>query len=150
MKILAVLMVWLVLGTCCRGSEPATRQELVLAAVLVGEAGGEGLVGMQAVADVIRTRAALAGTNAYQVTRRKAAFSVLSGGEDKLYRRTRQHVRFPQALDLARQLMRQPDSLPSIVPGATHFTNRHEKPYWARGQRPLYVIGDQAFWKLKI
>jgi len=118
--------------------------------VLIGEAGGEGLRGMQAVADVIRTRAGLAGTDAYQVTRRRAAFSVLGKGESRLYQKSRQHVRFPQALALAQQLMRQPSSLPSVVPGATHFTNRHERPYWARGRAPLYVAGEQAFWKLKI
>lgn len=150
MKILLCLVVLLAWMPFCRGSEPPTRQELVLASVLIGEAGGEGLVGMQAVADVIRNRATLAGTDAYRVTQRKAAFSVLAGGEERLYRKSRHHPRFAQALDLARQLMRQPSALPAIVPGATHFTNKHERPYWARGKRPLYVIGEQAFWKLKI
>lgn len=56
---------------------------------------------------------------------------------------------FLRALKLAQIVCQSPDQLPGITMSATHFTLVTEHPYWAKGEKPVAVIGRHAFYKLK-
>lgn len=124
-------------------------RELV-AAVLVAEAGGEGTNGLSAVAEVIARRMALDGKTPSQVVRQPKQFSVLNGKTPaKLWAKSSGHPLYSYALWLADVLASQPEALPHATGGADHFTRSDEKPYWARGKRPVAVIGNHSFYRLR-
>lgn len=132
-----------------------TYQERAVAAVLMGEAWGEGERGMTAVAEVICRRAKLRGTDPLAViterNRKRGiwAFSCLNGrGVDRLIQRFERQSDFVLALRIARTAVHTPERLPGFSQNATHFTLAREKPYWARGHRPVAVIGNHAFYRL--
>lgn len=131
-----------------------TYTHKAVAAVIVGEAGNQGEAGMAAVAEVIRqrciemkktpTQVVLAGRNG------RHAFSCLNGlGADALIRKqSRERGAFLYALGLADKLFSAPESLPNTTFKATHFTRKEEKPWWAKGHKPVVIIKDHAFYRL--
>jgi hypothetical protein len=122
----------------------------VMAAVLLAEARGEGVAGMMAVAEVIRCRADQKGQGILS-TLRPGAYSSLNGTTHKgLVRKLRGHPLFPKALEIARLAYNQPHRLGNLTRGATHFTHKKEKPYWAVGHYPVATIGNHAFYRLPI
>ncbi len=145
----------LIAGLLIAGAQAQTWAEKVVAAVLVGEAGNQGCVGMQAVAEVVRERSQQLGKTPIAVVQvgngSHCAFSCLNGTTSAAL--VRKHAAKPEyavALQLARQLSRQPDSLGNRTRRATHFTRKEERPWWARGYRPVAVIGDHAFYRLPL
>lgn len=131
-----------------------TYQEKVLAAVLVAEATGEGAQGMRAVAEVIRQRAHEKDKTPFQVvidgTTKRRAFSCLNRTTpNSLYRRWNKDENYGEALKIAAVLIQQPERLGGLTRQATHYTRRWEKPYWAKGKRPVMVIGRHAFYRLE-
>jgi spore germination cell wall hydrolase CwlJ-like protein len=150
-------MKWLL--TCClcglRLTVPGqTHEAQAVAVVLMGEARSEGARGMTAVAEVIHQRAMEKGQTPLQVvTARRGrvhAFSCLNGTTlDRLIRRFSPNPDYPQALQLAQAVCQTPDRLPGLARGANHFTRATERPYWAKGKRPVAVIGRHAFYRLQ-
>ena len=131
----------------------ATYQEKAVASVLMGEARREGAPGMTAVADVIRQRTLDKKQTPLQVIsvhRGKVhAFSCLNGTTiDHLIDKFAVQPSYPCALHIAQVLCEAPASLPAIANAADHFTRIDERPYWARGKRPVAIIGEHAFYKL--
>jgi len=138
-----VLIGWSVIGV-----EGSTYGQQVLAAVLMAEARGEGEMGMRAVAEVVRRRADVNGTSPLGVLR-PGAFTSLNGTSHKaLIRKHRNHPLFGKALEIARITYNDPERLGNRTRGATHFTHKEERPYWAEGHRPVAVIGNHAFYRL--
>jgi N-acetylmuramoyl-L-alanine amidase len=126
----------------------ATYGQQVVAAVLLAEARGEGREGMVAVAEVMRRRADAQGTTMLGVAR-PGAFSSLNGKtHERLLSEFRHHPLFPAALEISRTAYNQPGRLRNITQGATHFTHKAERPYWALGHAPVAVIGNHAFYRL--
>lgn len=126
-----------------------TARELV-AAVLIAEAGGEGTNGLSGVAEVIRNRVVLEGRTPVQVVQRRRQFSVLNGVTPaKLWEKSARHPLYPYALHLSDLLASRPDALPNATGGADHFTRSDEKPYWAKGKRPVAVIKNHSFYRLR-
>jgi spore germination cell wall hydrolase CwlJ-like protein len=144
------LLALLIVGT----AQAQSYAHKAVAAVIVGEAGNQGEAGMSAVAEVIRQRTremkktpdqvVLAGRNG------KHAFSCLNGlGPDALIRKQRREKpQFEYALGLAEKLFSAPETLPNATKQATHFTRKEEKPWWARGHKPVVIIGAHAFYRL--
>jgi len=131
-----------------------THQERAVAAVLMGEAWSDGLQGMTAVAEVIHQRAVEKNETPLQVLsahRGKVhAFSCLNGTTpDQLVERFSREPDYDQALQLAQKVCETPAQLPGLVKCANHFTRSNERPYWAKGKRPVAVIGRHAFYKLE-
>lgn len=121
----------------------------VVAAVLVGEAGGEGTRGMAAVAEVIRQRGYLLHKTPLQVVQVRHAFSCLNKtSANNLVLRHRAAPCYQPALRLSSLLFSAPDQLPHRTFDATHFTRKEEKPWWARGHKPVVIIGSHAFYRL--
>jgi spore germination cell wall hydrolase CwlJ-like protein len=109
---------------------------------------------MLAVGEVIRERAVRLQKTPLQVVtvgrRGVHAFSCLNGTTiDSLIRKFANKPEYKTALDVARIVCRQPEKLPGLTHGATHFTRASERPSWARGKTPVAVIGAHAFYRLR-
>lgn len=139
------------LGWALAAAEPPYAYK-VIAAVIVAEAGGEGENGMSAVAEVIRERGQRLKMTPFQVVSAKKAFSCLnSTSPARLIRKQQQQEKvYAYALALADCLYHAPQNLPNATNKATHFTRKEEKPYWAKGHKPVAVIGAHAFYRLKL
>jgi N-acetylmuramoyl-L-alanine amidase len=131
-----------------------TYEERAVAAVLMGEAWSEGVQGMTAVAEVIHQRVVEKGQAPLQIISAHRgpihAFSCLNGKTlDSLISKFSQQPDYQGALQLAETTCQNPDRLPDLSKFANHFTRTTERPYWAKGQRPVAVIGRHAFYRLE-
>jgi len=135
---------------CCVCAQAQTWSDKVIAAVLVGEAGNQGERGLRAVAEVIRERSQQSGQTPLQVVRVRRAFSCFNGTTaEALVRKHSRSRSYPVALSIAKQISSDPAGLGNQTKGATHFTRKDENPFWARGHKPVVVIGDHAFYRLQ-
>ena len=128
----------------------ASFDERLIAAVLIAEARGEGIVGMTAVGEVIANRArkrqlppGLVVQEAYQfspLNRTKPRELILRYEKEPLYR---------EALRIANTVIHTPAELPGLAAGADHFERvQAPVPRWARGRKPVAVVGGHRFWLL--
>jgi spore germination cell wall hydrolase CwlJ-like protein len=141
----AVLGLWAVFALI----DSRTRAERILTAVLIGEAGGEGKAGMEAVADVILNRHLASGRTMIDVVLEPSAFSCLNNTRwDLLFEKAAEHSRFREARTISKLLLHHPEALPRRVGGADHYARSDVHPYWAEGVAPEAVVGNHTFWKL--
>jgi hypothetical protein len=104
---------------------------------------------MRAVAEVIRCRADRDGVSMLAVLK-PGTFSSLNGRSiTALIRRFRNHPLFDEALNIATLAYNSPQKLGNQTRGATHFTQKREKPYWSEGYQPVATIGQHAFYRLQ-
>ena len=137
------------------------RQVAVVAAVIVREAGGEGHIGMEAVAIVIRNRATDFKKTPYQViTQRHDGFfsyTRFRGTEEAFVEMSEQSESFVYAYSLAFKIYFEPYEEKfqerarelSLI-GATHFTRSTEHPYWARKELLCTRIRNHNFYALQL
>lgn len=126
----------------------------ILAKTLWGEARGEGVLGMQAVACVILNRVAKPrwwGSTITGVCLKAWQFSCWNPGDPnarKLESLGEDAPGFREALDVARQAIA--GTLDDITHGADHYYALSMKtpPRWALKAEPVAVIGGHAFFKL--
>lgn len=129
----------------------------ILARTLWGEARGEGVTGMQAVAGVILNRVRIArerggfwwGENVIQVCQKPYQFSCWNRADpnfQKLQDVDGRDLYFATALRIARRA--QAGSLEDSTNGATHYHAAQVAPYWARGETPVAVIGRHVFYRI--
>jgi N-acetylmuramoyl-L-alanine amidase len=130
----------------------------VLARTLWGEARGEGAAGMEAVANVVLNRIAIAaahggaywwGCDVISVCQKPYQFSCWNRA-DPNYRQLlaagEKDIHFATALRIARRAMAL--TLPDHTGGATHYHEKSILPAWAKGERPTAIIGRHMFYKL--
>ncbi len=127
----------------------------VLARTLWGEARGEGVEGMEAVANVILNRARIAeekgsfwwGNNIIQVCQKPYQFSCWNRSDPnfkKLSSVDDGDLYFASAMRVARRAVI--GSLEGdVTEGATHYHTKAIKPYWAKGKKPCADIGANLF-----
>ncbi|HRQ60493.1 MAG TPA: cell wall hydrolase [Alphaproteobacteria bacterium] len=130
----------------------------VLARTLWGEARGEGVRGMEAVACVIQNRVHVArekerywwGNNIIQVCQKPYQFSCWNRSDpnfQKLQAVDGKDIHFASALRIARRAVL--ECLMDITNGATHYhADSIEKPYWAKGVDPRATIGKHIFYRI--
>jgi hypothetical protein len=129
---------------------PGTYGQQVVAAVLMGEAWGEGKTAMLAVAEVIRTRADAAGLSPLAIVQQPSQFSCLNGIEPReLIARFIRHADFKLALEISRRVYNRPQELPGITKSATHFNRAGTLAHWARGHQPVARFGTLNFYRLR-
>ena len=122
------------------------REEKIIAITILAEARGEGHGGMYAVAAVIAQRAFERKRTPTEICLKPWQFSCWNG---KRLKDLEHLLKVPQAkyaLLLARNV-----SLLSreYVGFANHYHNNKIKtPYWAKGKRPVKIIGNHLFYKL--
>lgn len=122
----------------------AASHREVVAAVLIKEAGGEGEVGLRAVACVIQNR----GLTPYQVVTKRYQFScynyVTEGSQTQtsFVNIAKNHARWAYALELADQI----GTLRDITGGARYFDTNDSTAYWAKIFTPTVTIGHHTFY----
>ena len=123
-----------------------TKAEKIVAITILAEARGEGTKGMYAVAAVIAQRANERKMTPSQVCLQRLQFSCWNGKSVKDLEHLLKVPQAKYALLLARNV-----SLLSreYVGFANHYHNNKIKtPYWAKGKKPIKVIGNHLFYKL--
>jgi len=140
-KFYVTIALWGALVAVACGQTPAET----VAAVLIAEAGGEGVKGMEAVREVIATRAKERRQTELQVVTARLQFSCLNGTTPaKLVERAKQHKRWADALTLASK-----PSATRHTKGANHYlapARLKKLPGWATGT-PV-VVGNHWFYRL--
>lgn len=122
----------------------------VLARTLWGEARGEGVAGMEAVAAVIINRLrwpARYGADVVAVCRAARQFSCWNEGDPnraKLLAVDARDAAFAAALRIARRALA--GALRDPVDGACHYHAAGISPRWARGRAPCAIIGGHLFY----
>jgi spore germination cell wall hydrolase CwlJ-like protein len=131
-------------------AQTATYGQRIVAAVLMGEARGEGEVGMAAVAEVVRNRAVEHGKTPLEVVCKKGAFSCLNGKTpDRLYQQHCRSPLFKAALRIAKTVYMSPEKLPGTTRGATFYDRKGANPPWLSEVRLVAIIGQHAFYVAK-
>ena len=126
----------------------ATYGQQVVAGVLMGEAEGEGIKGMYAVAEVIKKRCELKQLSPLAIVKEPKQFSCLNNiTPPQLIRKHWRKKSWSQALFIARILYNHPQKLTNYTKGATHYATFI--PYWAKNKKPTIIIGRHIFWDLK-
>lgn len=121
---------------------------MVVAATLCGEAGGEGVAGLEAVAEVIVQRMEERKQDAIKVCLDKYQFSCANGKSAKdLVRIYQKHPRFDSAIQIAVWTV-YGEKRSNHTKNANHFSRSDERVWWARGHKPCAVVGAHSFWKL--
>jgi spore germination cell wall hydrolase CwlJ-like protein len=141
---------WTPLSASASMSTRPTYGQQVVAAVLMGEAWGEGEAAMIAVAEVIRVRADAAGLSPLAVVQQPFQFSCLNGIQpQELIGKFLRHRDFEVALRICRGMYNSPRELPGIAKGATHFERVGTGAHWTRGQQPVARFGRLDFYRVQ-
>jgi hypothetical protein len=126
---------------------PSTYGQRIVAAVLMGEARGEGGIGMTAVAEVVYNRSVKQGRSPLAVVCRKGAFSCLNGKTpEQLYQEHCRSPLFNVALKVAKTVYNCPEQLPGITRGATFYDHKDAQPMWLGEVELVVVLGHHAFY----
>ena len=150
MRALQILAAGMLALSAEAGAQSYTYGQRIVAAVLMGEAAGEGEAGMVAVAEVIHNRAVEHDWSPLQVVCRKRAFSCMNGKTaEQLYQEHCRSPLFKTALRIARTLYNSPQDLPATTRGATFYDHRDAKPPWLSEVRRVAIIGQHAFYAAK-
>ncbi len=127
------------------------KAEDVLARTVWGEARGEGVAGMAAVAMVVINRAKKPGwwgRGIEEICRRKRQFSCWNDDDpnrSKLATIGAEDRRFAQAMAIAE--LAQMGALADFTDGATHYHAREVLPKWAEGKDPCLRLGGHLFYR---
>lgn len=123
----------------------------VVAAVLILEAGGEPLGGMEAVYEVIKNRAKSKNKSEYEIVKEKYQFSCFNKKSDEeiIIAAKYDLLKFPQKIWNKAILLVENKPETNITKGANHYHTKNIKPpYWAKGKTPIKKIGNHIFYKI--
>lgn len=129
----------------------------VLARTIFGEARGEPIEGMEAVACVVLNRVRISeekgrywwGNGIIGVCQKPYQFSCWNRNDpsyQRLINVREDNIYFASALRIARRAVI--GALKDVTKGATHYHADYVDPYWARGEVPIKTIGRHLFYKL--
>ncbi len=114
----------------------------MIAAVLMGEARGEGEEGLRAVAQVVRNRG---GDPLMQVLRRRQ-FSCLNGTTiEKLTYKMKREKGWKLAQRIAEQLLSNPEQLGDETKGAKFYERTGHRAFWTARFRKVATVGNHDF-----
>ncbi len=121
----------------------------IFASTLIGEAGGEGIKGMQAVANVIMNRARGDFSKVGAVCLKPYQFSMWNGKRDQIksvVHKAKAHARWKDAMLLIQQA--KDGKLQDITGGSDFYFNpKLAMPKWANQFEKTYTIGQHDFYK---
>jgi len=120
-----------------------------VAAMLVAEAGIDGKIGMECVAEVLLNRAASNRVSAISLVNSNVFSSLRGTTPTKLYVKALREdkARLEVALEIADVALNRPKELPRRVRGATHFCQTKNKPWWAKHMTATAVIKHHTFYR---
>ena len=138
-----IILVFLLIA--CASAIAEEKDSDVVAMTILGEARGEGKAGMYAVACVISQRAINRNKTAKQICLQRKQFSCWNGGGKNL----RALLNTPEAT-YAKMLATNISNLQrSYVGNADHYCHINIHNYWTRTSKPIKVIGNHKFYKLR-
>ena len=148
-----IIILFIFLASSVFADEALNREERVVALTLLGEARGEGEKGIFAVGCVIQRRSWERELSPMRVCLEPFQFEPWSAGEGKIKKERELYYlwksrRSGYARELARKICDKQVVLMDTTNGANHFCKVTSFPYWARGRKPLAVIGRHKFFKL--
>ena len=169
MKTLIITL--LVCSLSCSADEVLTRDERIIALTILGEARGEGQLGMFAVGCVIQNRVRERKLTAAQVCLQYRQFSIwnkdapLGAGRNLAPRKVRKKEselyylwsskEMMYARSLARWINEKSTTLGDVTNGANHFCTKDFNPHWTveslkplKFRKPVETIGNHKFYKL--
>ena len=127
----------------------------VVARTIYGEARGQGLIGMQAVANVIANRVRNPrwwGRNWVEVCTKKWMFSCWLEGDpnrEKLLKVDARSSEFRKAIRIAKAAIA--GTLEDVTKNSDHYLNaKIAAPKWTRGRKPVKTIRDHTFYRLEL
>lgn len=129
--------------SCCK----LMAADHTVALTILAEARGEGERGMAAVACVIRQRAEERNLSLKQVCLQKWQFSCWNGQQVQDLKHLLEEPQAQYALWLEANM----DKLkPEALGNANHYhaTWMKNLPYWAKGKKPVKIVGQHAFYRL--
>ena len=128
-------------------NQSLTREEKIVAITILAEARGEGEKGMYAVGAVIAQRAFERKQTPTEVCLKKWQFSCWNGKQLKDLEHLLKVPQAKYAITVAKNVK---NLSRDFIGHANHYhaTWMKKKPYWAKGQKPVKVIGQHAFYKL--
>jgi spore germination cell wall hydrolase CwlJ-like protein len=129
------------------GFSPTNASDVV-ATTILAEARGEGKPGMYAVACVIAQRSKNRGISAEKVCLQKWQFSCWNAN-DPQRGKLKSLLKLKEA-EYAKTLASNIHNLDRSYTGyADHYHTKSVKPYWSKGKKPVKVIGNHLFFKLR-
>lgn len=134
----------LALSAAANAAQPTSRE--IVAAVLVAEAGGERepVRSMQAVKEVVQMRAWKQQRTEVSIVTERWQFSCLNRIKpERLVAIAKQHPRWNDALRLASAPVKH-----ATVWQSNHYHALTVLPAWAKGVRPVAIVGGHAFYRL--
>jgi spore germination cell wall hydrolase CwlJ-like protein len=119
----------------------------IVAAALIGEAGGEGLRGLQAVMNVISNRSRGRPDRFADVVLLPKQFSYFNNKTpQEAVKRAKTHQRWSEAVGVVKQA--ENGQLRDITGGSDHYFNPVKaNPSWAKSMRLMVRIGNHDFYK---
>jgi hypothetical protein len=151
LTILAFHALLCVLAYNLAADEVLTSDERVVALTLLGEARGEGKLGMYAVGCVIQKRAEQRNLSPKGVCLQRKQFSIWNGikREQELYYLWKSPST-PYARELAREICKGNKLDQKVTGGANHYHSKNliRAPYWTRDRKPSAEIKNHIFFNL--
>lgn len=148
--IITVMLALLPLAPMAGAAQTSTYGQRIVAAVLLGEARGEGEAGMLAVAEVIRNRARETGRSPLEVVCKRGEFSCLNGKTpEQLWRKFVRARTYAVALRIAKTCYNEPHKLGSLTKGATFYDQKRNRPPWINEVRWVASVGNHHFYVLR-
>ncbi|MAG59209.1 hypothetical protein CMO96_00240 [Candidatus Woesebacteria bacterium] len=144
--LIAILMTCCLLVQASEGRDTFSETEIV-ALTLLGEARGEGDIGMYVVACVIKQRSMERDLSLSEVCLQRKQFSCWNGKKDLGYLFKSSSA--PYAIRLSRYLIGGGDVQREYINYANHYCTLKTNPYWAKGKKPTKTVGNHKFFKLK-
>ena len=127
-------------------TETTSKEAKIIAITILAEARGEGEAGMYAVGAVIAQRAFEGKRTPSEVCLKKWQFSCWNGKKPKDLAHLLKTPQAKYALLIAKNIN---NLSREFVCYANHYHNNKIKPpYWAKGKKPVKVIGNHIFYKL--
>ena len=124
--------------------------EQIVALTILGEARGEGKSGMYAVACIIQKRSINRKLVPHMVCWQSKQFSCWNEkGIDDLAHLFDISKGAWYAIDLARAMNKDMKFDMKYVNNADHYCTLKANPYWAKGKKPVKIIGNHKFYKLR-
>jgi hypothetical protein len=118
----------------------------IVALTLLAEARGEGQDGMAAVAAVINQRAINRNMSAEDVCLQRWQFSCWNGKTEADLLHLYSSKMAPWALYLERNITRM--NRAKIGNADHYYADYIQAPYWARGKKPVAIVGKHKFYRL--
>jgi spore germination cell wall hydrolase CwlJ-like protein len=114
----------------------------------MGEARGEGEIGMTAVAELIRDRANAASKSPLEIVHKKGEFSCLKDtAPEALHQKFCRMKTYPMALGIAKTCYNTPEQLPNVTKGATFVESmKINRPPWLGDVQFVTPIGNHRFY----